>query len=163
MGNRAWSLWTFDCARWRMVKPGARRAAAKPLPRNPMTLVVFRQFLRFAAVGASGTAVQYAVLWLGVEHFGAVAAVASAIGYLLGAVVNYVLNYFLTFGSSQSHLRTATRYAALLCVGWTLNTVLMYVLVQHAHWYYWAAQIVATGIGLIWNFAGSRWWAFNEA
>ena len=43
-----------------------------------------RQFLHFAAVGATGTAVQYLTLWLGVEWFSLGAVTASAIGYLLG-------------------------------------------------------------------------------
>ncbi|MBP1204392.1 putative flippase GtrA [Duganella sp. 1411] len=122
---------------------------------------VLAQFLRFAMVGASGTAVQYAVLWLGVERFGVGAAAASGAGYLLGAVVNYVLNYFFTFGSRHSHLRVASRYFSLLAVGWCLNTALMWLLVQEAHWYYWVAQVLTTGLGLLFNFAGSRWWAFR--
>ena len=61
------------------------------------------QFLRFAAVGASGTAVQYSVLWSGVEWAGISAAAASGIGYILGSVVNYLLNYFFTFKSDKGH------------------------------------------------------------
>jgi putative flippase GtrA len=28
-------------------------------------------------------------------------------------------------------------------------------------WNYWAAQVVTTGLALLWHFAGSRWWAFK--
>lgn len=132
-----------------------------PDPRPMPSHAVLAQFLRFAMVGASGTAVQYAVLWIGVERFGVGAAAASGAGYLLGAVVNYVLNYFFTFGSRQSHLRAAGRYFTLLAVGWCLNTALMWLLVHEAHWYYWLAQVLTTGLGLLFNFAGSRWWAFR--
>ena len=121
------------------------------------------QFLRFALVGASGTAVQYLVLWVGVEGLGAGAAAASGAGYALGAVVNYVMNYFFTFGSGESHLRTAGRYFTLLALGWCLNTAIMWALVYGADWNYWMAQVLATGLGLLWNFAGSRWWAFRPS
>lgn len=121
-----------------------------------------RQFLRFAAVGAIGTGVQYATLWFGVEHLAATAVVASAVGYLLGSVVNYLLNYFFTFESGKSHLEAAAKYYAVLGVGWCLNTGLMAVFVTYLLWNYWLAQIVTTGIGLVWNFLGSRFWAFRQ-
>ena len=122
-----------------------------------------RQFLRVAAVGATGTAVQYLTLWLGVEWFSLGAVTASAIGYLLGSVVNYVLNYFFTFASGKSHVETASKYYAVLAVGWCLNTALMTLFVRYLDWNYWIAQIVTTGLGLIWNFLGSRFWAFKPA
>lgn len=123
---------------------------------------VFEQFLRFALVGASGTAVQYVVLWLGVTFLGAPAAAASAVGYLCGAVVNYLLNHAFTFKGQSSHGRAAPRYFALLGVGWCINTGLMTLFVHELGWNYWIAQIITTGIGLCWNFAGSRWWAFSH-
>ena len=139
-----------------------RTLAPPGRPRARQRAALLHQFLRFAAVGACGTAVQYGVLWAGVEHGGAAPPVASAAGYLLGSVVNYLLNYFLTFGQQASHGHSAPRYAALLGVGWCLNTALMYLLVRQALWYYWSAQVVTTGLGLLWNFAGSRWWAFDS-
>ena len=120
-----------------------------------------RQFLRFAAVGATGTAVQYATLWGGVEFLNASAVWSSAVGYVLGSVVNYLLNYFLTFESGKSHLETASKYYGVLAVGWCLNAALMGLFVSQLSWNYWIAQIVTTGIGLLWNFTGSRWWAFK--
>lgn len=121
-----------------------------------------RQFLRFAAVGAIGTAVQYVTLWFGVEHLSTTAVTASAAGYLLGSVVNYLLNYFFTFESGKSHLEAASKYYAVLGVGWCINTGLMALFVVQLQWNYWIAQIVTTGIGLIWNFLGSRFWAFQH-
>jgi putative flippase GtrA len=54
-----------------------------------------RQFFRFMAVGATGTAVQYISLWVGTAVLFAGAAICSAIGYILGSGVNYVLNNVL--------------------------------------------------------------------
>jgi putative flippase GtrA len=121
-----------------------------------------RQFIRFAAVGLCGTAVQYVVLWGGVEFFGTPAALASGVGYMCGSVVNYLLNYFFTFESGKTHAEAASKYFSVLAVGWCINTGLMAVLVHSMGWNYWIAQILTTGIGLIWNFAGSRLWAFKE-
>jgi putative flippase GtrA len=121
-----------------------------------------RQFLRFMAVGATGTTVQYIVLWLGTALLFAPAAICSAIGYVLGSVVNYVLNYLFTFESGKSHIEAASKYYMVLGVGWCINTGLMGVFVHRYDWNVWLAQVLTTGIGLVWNFAGSRWWAFKH-
>lgn len=123
---------------------------------------LLRQFIHFAAVGLTGTSVQYVTLWLGVEYVLVSAPFASAIGYLLGSVVNYLLNYFFTFESDKSHKEAASKYFSVVGIGWCINTGLMGLLVSYLNWYYWIAQLVTTAIGLIWNFSGSRWWAFRH-
>lgn len=125
---------------------------------------IVRQFLHFAAVGLSGTAVQYLCVelaWLGWDKNATV--YGSAIGYILGSVVNYLLNYFFTFGSDKSHREAATKYFSVLGVGWCLNVGLMKLFVHGLSWHPWLAQFLTTGIGLCWNFTGSRLWAFKKS
>jgi putative flippase GtrA len=86
---------------------------------------------------------------------------ASAIGYILGSIVNYYLNYLFTFNSTQAHKKTASKYFSVLAVGWGINFVLMGLLVNWLNWYYWFAQFISTGLVLLWNFSGSKWWAFG--
>ncbi|QJQ06386.1 GtrA family protein [Undibacterium piscinae] len=128
-----------------------------------MSRLVFSQFLRFAAVGLSGTAVQYGCVAIAIEVAGKGAIVtASAVGYILGSIVNYVLNYFLTFSSGKSHVETASKYFAVLAVGWCLNLGMMSLFVQAWAWNPWYSQLISTGIGLCWNFTGSKLWAFKD-
>ncbi len=122
---------------------------------------ISRDFIRFAAVGATGTAVQYAVLWAGVSFFSVSATIASAIGYALGSVLNYLFNYLFTFKSGKSHVEAATKYYAVLAIGLCINIGLMVLFTRHMSLNYWLAQIATTGIGLVWNFSGSKWWAFK--
>lgn len=123
---------------------------------------LLRQFIHFAAVGLTGTLVQYVSLWIGVEYFLISAPVASAIGYIFGSIVNYLLNYFFTFGSNKSHKEAASKYFSVVGIGWCINVALMSFFVSYLNWYYWFAQLITTGIGLIWNFSGSKWWAFRH-
>lgn len=123
---------------------------------------LLHQFIHFAAVGLTGTLIQYATLWLGVEYFSLKAPTASAIGYILGSVINYLLNYFFTFNSDKSHKEAASKYFSILGIGWCINVGLMSLLVNYLSWYYWFAQFLTTGIGLLWNFSGSKWWAFKH-
>ncbi len=122
---------------------------------------VLRQLIHFAAVGAVGTLVQYLVLWTGVDLLLLSAAVSSGVGYILGSIVNYVLNYKFTFKSDKSHRDTVTKYYAILAVGWCINTGLMWLLADHNGLNYWIAQIIATGTAFLWNFSGSKLWAFK--
>jgi putative flippase GtrA len=138
-------------------------------PRDPIGIEgtaasrVPTQFLRFAAVGAVTTAVQYVVLWLGMAAFAVPAALASAAGYALGVVLSYFLNYLVTFRSRRSHVAAAPRYLAVFGIGWCINTGLMALLVHSWGWNVWLAQVTATGLGLVWNFSGSRWWTFRQS
>ena len=120
-----------------------------------------RQFLRFAAVGAVGTVVQYFVLWLGVNFISLSAAASSGIGFTFGSIVNYFLNYKFTFNSSKSHIDAASKYYAILAVGWCINTGSVWFLADHYRLNYWLAQFVATGIAFLWHFSGSKRWAFK--
>ncbi|WP_374351769.1 GtrA family protein [Chitinimonas sp.] len=120
------------------------------------------QFLRFAMVGLCGTGMQYFCLWLGTALLGASAVHASAVGYVFGSLVNYWLNYLFTFKSEKSHLDAASRYYTVVGIGWCINTGLMKLFVDVLLWPKWPAQLLTTGIGLLWNFGGSRWWAFRH-
>lgn len=126
-------------------------------------MTLLRQFLRFAVVGVTGTLIQYGILWVGVEIFSKPAALASGVGYAFGSIANYLLNYFFTFASGKTHLETASKYYAVLGVGWFINTGLMGLLVHRLGQNYWMAQVFVTGVGLMWNFVGSRWWAFKRS
>lgn len=132
-----------------------------------MNKIALRQFIQFAAVGLSGTAVQYLSIQLAVMMQFSLASkspavTGSAIGYLLGSVVNYILNYFLTFGSGKSHVEAASKYFSVLAVGWGINLGLMTLLVESWGLWHWYAQVFTTGIVLCWNFAGSKLWAFKD-
>lgn len=128
-----------------------------------MKTSVLRQFFQFALVGAAGTAVQYTVLWAGVNIFGCSAPVSSGVGYILGSVVNYSLNYVFTFASAKPHFEAITKNYMLRGVGFCVNTGLMELFVHSMNWNYWLAQVVTTGIGLAFNFVGSRLWVFRDA
>ena len=119
------------------------------------------QFGLFALVGLVGTAAHYAVLYSLVEFHGMGAVAASGWGALTGLVINYALNYTLTFRSDHAHWRTFPKFALIAGVGLGLNQALMALLVGWGLYYLWA-QVLVTGMVLVWNFIGNRWWTFNR-
>ncbi len=116
-------------------------------------------FIAFALVGVIGTAAQYSVLYLLVEYNAFNPVWASGYGALLGLLINYLLNYKLTFNSAQSHLQTFPKFAAIALLGLGLNLALMSAFTQH--FYYLLAQVITTGVVLIWNFFANRFWTFQ--
>ena len=125
-------------------------------------LILLRQFLTFAGVGAVGTAAHYAIFLFAVSS-GVDPVGASVLGFASGAVVNYLLNYHITFRARANHRRSATRFAALAGTSLVLNTLLMALAVHVLRVQFLVAQVLTTGVVLCWNFVASRWWAFKEA
>jgi len=113
----------------------------------------------FALVGAAGTLAHYSILYSLVEFYRFNPVVATGWGALAGLIVNYVLNYKLTFNSQQSHRQTFPKFVLIASLGFGLNLAMMAVLTQHLYYFY--AQIVTTGVVLIWNFFANSLWTFQ--
>lgn len=122
-----------------------------------------RHALRFALVGGIATLVHYAVLIGLTETTPVGAVVASAAGFMLGVGFNYLGNYYFTFASSECHWHAGPKFAAVASIGLTLNTALMYVLVEVVGARYILAQLVATALVLFWNFFANRHWTYRAS
>lgn len=120
------------------------------------------QFLSFAGVGAIGTTVHYAVLLFLVEALSVYTVAATTAGFIAGALVNYLLNYYLTFSSNKRHSETAMKFALVALGGMVLNALVMAILNSAIHINYFATQILATCVVLVWNFAINRCWTFRK-
>ncbi|MGE0595849.1 MAG: GtrA family protein [Hyphomonadaceae bacterium] len=119
------------------------------------------QFLRFAIVGAIATGVHYAVLVALVEGAGVAPLLATTCGYAFGIATSYTLNRRFTFGARGAVGATLAKFVLLYAIGAALNGAVMAGLIATgAH--YLAAQVGATALVLIWNFAGARYVVFRD-
>lgn len=123
---------------------------------------ILRQFSLFSLMGAVGTAAHYALLFLLVSRMDVHPVPASMTGAMLGAFINYVLNYRFTFRSGRRHQEALPRFLAIAGTGLALNTALMWFLVEPLRVNYLVAQLVATGLVLVWNYLGNRHWTFSR-
>jgi putative flippase GtrA len=121
---------------------------------------MLRQFVRYAAAGAAGTLLQYAILFLLVEAAGAGALAASTCGAIAGAVVNYLLNYRYTFGSARPHREAASRYVAVSVAGIAVNGGVIAIAAHVLGSHYLVAQVLASAVVLIFAFLVNRLWTF---
>lgn len=87
---------------------------------------------------------------------------ASTIGFIFSIVVSYSLQRVWVFRSSDSHLRTAPRFALATLVAMILNSVIMTLGVEVFTVNYIAAQLVALILIPVSNYVINSSWTFAE-
>lgn len=123
--------------------------------------VLFRQFGRFSLVGVLAAVGHYGTLVLAVEFGGLGAVPAALAGYLVGGVVSYLLNRRWTFASNRPHEAAAPRFALVAAVGFALTGLSMAILGDGLGLHYLLAQLVTTGLVMLWTFFANRSWTFE--
>lgn len=122
-----------------------------------------RHIALFAALGALGTLAHYAVL-IGLVQAGLTGPVAgSTLGFLTGGFVNYQLNRRVVFRSSKPHHEAMSKFFVVAGIGLVLNALLMALLTGPLGAPYLPAQIVVTGLLVLWHYAGNAAWTFRDA
>lgn len=135
------------------------RTFTKTKDTSPIAFIT-GQLIVFTGVGAVGTATQYLILIALVQLLKMYPVIASAIGFSAGAITNYLLNYYITFKSVSRHKIAMLRFFSIALIGLLGNTIIMSFTMKWFHLNYLIAQLFATGLILIWNFAANRIWTF---
>jgi putative flippase GtrA len=127
-----------------------------------------RQFTSFFWIGLIAAAIHYGCLIGFVELGGLTPVPATLIGFALGGVASYSLNRRYTYRSERPHAEATWRFAAVAFVGFLLTWALMSLFgwlagPRFSLWYvYLLAQLVTTGIVLVWSFLAHKFWTFGE-
>ncbi|RLP75903.1 GtrA family protein [Xanthobacter tagetidis] len=124
---------------------------------------LIRQVISFAGAGGAAAVGHFSTLAALVELDLAGPVRASACGFLVGGVISYVLNRRFTFNATRSHVGAVPRFIAVAGVAFVLNAFLMDLLVHRLGLFYLLAQVITTGLVLIWTFSAYRIWAFRHA
>jgi dolichol-phosphate mannosyltransferase len=124
-----------------------------------LALPHWSQILRFLSAGAAGTLLYYITLYTLTEY----AHVWYVVSAIIAGVLNYTSNFMLqklwTFESKQLQgvHKEAGKYATLAGALFVLNVALLYALVEYAHLWYLAAQVIVTIVLTIISFFATRW------
>jgi len=121
------------------------------------------RFLRFATVGAIATGIHYLIVIVLVDAVNMEAVRASSIGFVISAILNYQLNYRYTYHSKVEHRGAIIKFFVVASVGLVLNATTMHVVTEVGGVHYMLAQLIATLLVLVWNFAGNGLWTFKPA
>ena len=142
-----------------MARRGLHTGAVLRSDRHPPLL---RQISAFAGVGLLAAIVHYGVLIGLVEGVRADPVPATLAGYVAGGVLSYALNRRHTYASERPHAEATWRFALVAFVGFLLTGALMHAFTRWFGTPYLPAQLVTTGIVLVWSFGANRVWTFGE-
>jgi putative flippase GtrA len=120
------------------------------------------QFLFFSAAGIFAAIGHYGTLIALSELAGTAPVPASLAGFVVGGIVSYLLNYRFTFRSTKQHREALAKFLVVAAMGFALNGLVMWGLTGPAGLHYLPAQLIATGLVLIWTFSCNRIWTFRE-
>ena len=126
-------------------------------------MILRRQFLAFIVAGTASAVAHYGVLVGLVEGALWPPVPATLCGYLAGGVVSYVFNRRLTFQSRRDHRAALWRFVIVAGVGFGLTGLAMAALTGAAALAYLPAQILTTGIVMVWSFVAHKLWTFDDA
>lgn len=119
------------------------------------------QFLRFAIVGAIGTAVHYTILIALVEGWRLDPVIATTIGFAVAATLGYLLHHHYTFKVRHKLGHGLTGYYFTVTMGLVVNGWIVAMLIRWGA-PYMIAQVVGSSVVMLWNFFVSRAIAFRE-
>jgi putative flippase GtrA len=105
--------------------------------------------------------VHYGVLILLVETLDANPVVATTAGFVTAAFLSYLLNRRYTFDELPAFHSGLLKYYAALSIGLVLNAGVMALLTEWGA-YYLLAQVIASGVALVWNFLAARFVVFHR-
>jgi putative flippase GtrA len=122
----------------------------------------WEQLLKFSVVGASGTAINFAVYSSLVKKGGTHYLLAATISFLVAVSSNYLLNRHWTFRGKRGHFAyQGLRFFVVSALVLGLNLVVLQLLVS-AHLGKLVAQAIAIAIAMPVNFLGNKLWSFRR-
>ncbi len=120
------------------------------------------QLVRFAAVGASGYAVNLAVFAAAVHLLGIDYRIAAVLAFLVSVANNFWWNRHWTFDARAGHAGfQAARFFTVSAVAFLFSYVVLLLLVQVAHLPEVLAQAIAIVTATPLSFLGQKLWSFR--
>ena len=120
-----------------------------------------RQFTTFFGVGLVSACAHFGVLIGLVELFDFRPVPATLAGYTAGGVLSYILNRRITYASDRPHAEATWRFAVVAAIGLFLTWGFMALFIHRlGPAFYVPAQLVTTGIVLVWHFVAHKLWTF---
>jgi putative flippase GtrA len=122
---------------------------------------LLRQGVAFTGAGIAAAIAHYSVLIALVQSGTLRPVPATLCGYVAGGIVSYTLNRRHTYRSDRPHHEAVWRFVTVAAVGFLLTWLVMHILVDRLALPYLPAQLLTTGIVLIWSFTAHKAWTFG--
>lgn len=132
--------------------------------RAALTQETTKQFGKFAIVGLTSLAVDYALLMFLVEVLKADLLFSTTVSFIVSMIINYVLSmkYVFDHREGMSRKREFTIFAILSAVGLGLNDLYMFVGVTMLNIGYQAMKLISTFLVTWYNFFSRKKFLSNN-
>lgn len=121
---------------------------------------LFLKFLKYSVVGCISILIYFLSVFVLVEVFGKNPIFGSAISFVIMTYISFLLNRKFTFGSDFSYSKLL-RFLAVSAIGFTLNFLIMYFVVNVFSLHYSIGELVTTLVIPIINFMLNNFWTFK--
>lgn len=129
-----------------------------------LRFLLAEKLIKFCVVGASGVAVNYAILWLLHDRYGLSILIGSPTAVEVSIFNNFFINDFWTFhdhGLEMHILSRLLRFNLISLGGMALTTGILYALTHYVGMYYMVANIFGIAAGTAWNFSLNILWTWR--
>lgn len=120
------------------------------------------KLIRFSIVGVGNTLVNWSIFLI-LNAFGVYYIIANIIAYIIATINSYIWNSLWVFKYGQGlNINTSVKFFILNLVGLTVNTTIMYILVDILNFNKFIALVLASVVVVIMNYTINKLWVFKE-
>ena len=125
-----------------------------------------RRFLKFCAVGATGTLVNIGLLWLLTEFAGLHYLVSAAISIETAIVFNFTFHSFFSFSDRRSSTlkvfgKRLLKYNLVSLTGMAINMGILWLLTEVVGLHYLLANLCGIASATLWRYTLSLRWTWQ--
>jgi putative flippase GtrA len=121
---------------------------------------LFNKFIKYSVVGCISIIIYYLSVFVLVEILGKNPLFGTAVSFVIMSYFSFLLNRKFTFGSDFSYDKLL-RFLAVSAIGFTLNFLIMFLVVNVLSLHYSIGELVTTLVIPIINFILNNYWTFK--
>jgi putative flippase GtrA len=121
------------------------------------------QAAKYVSVGGAAFLIDYSLTWLAYPLLPLL--LANTFGFAIANLFNFLAAHRWVFDARFDRTDLTSLYLQVLAVsvvGLAINNAIIWVLVGQLAWALIAGKIIATGVGLLWNFAARKYWVYRS-
>ena len=118
----------------------------------------FKQIRNFVIVGGTSFLIDYILLFVFTEYLGIWYLLSAALSFVTSTVFNYIASMAIVFKgrAGRGKVNEFSVFFLLNLIGLGLNTLLMWLFVDIAGWFYMFAKIAVAAIVMVWSFVSRK-------
>jgi len=122
---------------------------------------IVQKLMMYSLVGCICTCIYFFSMFIFVERIGKEPIISSIISFVIMTLFSFFLNMKFTFGGEFSNQKLA-RFLIVASIGFTLNFIIMYTLIQVLSFHYLIGEIATTLTIPLVNFFLNHYWTFKQ-